>query len=322
VSRPRLAFLNIAVAIVGVVLLVYTVQRAGGWAVIVDGVTSVGWWFALVVLLGAFRMACRTRAWMICANDPQLGFSDAFGAWLVSDAVGNLTPLGVLASEPTKILMVRTKVSTVTSVASVTIENIFYTASVLMVLLSGTWLFLQHANVPPGLEHISEVIVAGAAIAAVIGIWAARTRPAILSRFAPLVSKIAGKADAPGDAIRDVESQIYAVPRWAIGRIAHVAGWEVLFHIAAVAEVFVVLRLLVPDITLTEAFLLESAGRFVTVAFKFVPYRLGIDEAGSGAVAGVLGLPPVTGVTLALVRRIRIIVLNAIGLLLLIRHKR
>ena len=95
------------------------------------------------------------------------------------------------------------------------------------------------------------------------------------------------------------------------------ALWEVAFHVAAVAEVFVVLRLLVPDITLTEAFLLESAGRFVTVAFKFVPYRLGIDEAGSGAVASVLGLPPVTGVTLALVRRIRIIVLNAIGLVLL-----
>ena len=319
--RPRLVVLNILVAIIGVALLVFTVQRAGGWAVIVDGVASIGWWFAVVVLLGAFRMLCRTRAWMICANDPQLRFSDAFGAWLVSDAVGNLTPLGVLASEPTKILMVRTKISTVTSVASVTIENIFYTASVLVVLLSGTWLFLQHANVPPGLEHISEIIVATVAIAAVVGIWAARARPAVLSRFAPLVSKIAGRADAPGEAIRDVESQIYAVPRWPIGRIAHVSLWEVAFHVGAVAEVFVVLRLLVPDITLTESFLLESAGRFVTVAFKFVPYRLGIDEAGSGAVAGVLGLPPMTGVTLALVRRIRIIVLNAIGLLLLARHR-
>ena len=319
--RPRLAVLNILVAIIGVALLVFTVQRAGGWAVIVDGVASIGWWFAVVVLLGAFRMLCRTRAWMICANDPQLRFSDAFGAWLVSDAVGNLTPLGVLASEPTKILMVRTKISTVTSVASVTIENIFYTASVLVVLLSGTWLFLQHANVPPGLEHISEIIVGSVAIAAVVGIWAARARPAVLSRFAPLVSKIAGRADAPGEAIRDVESQIYAVPRWPIGRIAHVSLWEVAFHVGAVAEVFVVLRLLVPDITLTESFLLESAGRFVTVAFKFVPYRLGIDEAGSGAVASVLGLPPMTGVTLALVRRIRIIVLNAIGLLLLVRHR-
>ena len=321
-SRPRLALLNIVVAIVGVALLIYTAERAGGWAVIVDGVASVGWWFAVVVLLGAFRMACRTRAWMICANDPQLGFGDAFGAWLVADAMGNLTPLGVLASEPTKILMVRTRISTVTSVASVAIENVFYTASVLVVLLSGTWLFLQYANVPPGLEHISEIIVAGVAIAAVIGVWAARARPAILSRFGPLISKIAGSAHAPGDAIREVESQIYAVPQWPIGRIANVTLWEVAFHVAAVAEVFVVLRLLVPDITLTETFLLESAGRFVTVAFKFVPYRLGIDEAGSGAVASALGLPPVTGVTLALVRRIRIIVLNAIGLALLVRHRR
>ena len=70
-----------------------------------------------------------------------------------------------------------------------------------------------------------------------------------------------------------------------------------------------------PTVTLADAFLLESAGRFVTVAFKFVPYRLGIDEAGSGAVATVLGLSPAIGVTLALVRRLRIIVLNAVGLI-------
>ena len=91
------------------------------------------------------------------------------------------------------------------------------------------------------------------------------------------------------------------------------------FHIGAVAEVWVVLSQLRPSVTIVDAFLLESAGRFVTVAFKFVPYRLGIDEAGSGAVAAALGLPPATGVTLALVRRLRIIVLNAIGVVRLIR---
>jgi hypothetical protein len=329
VSRPRLSFLNIVVAIVGIALLVFTVQRVGGWGSVVDGVTTIGWWFIVVVLLGAVRMACRARAWMACANlspvasakgdDPQLRFRDAFGAWIVADAMGNLTPLGLLASEPTKILMVRSKISTVTSIASVTIENAFYTVSVCVVLLAGTWIFLQRANVPPGLEQVSELIIAGVAIAAIVVIWAARARPAVLSRLAPFVTKIAGKSDAPAEAIRDVEAQIYAVPQWPIGRLARVGGWEVAFHVAAVAEVWLVLRLLVPDITIAEAFLLESAGRFVTVAFKFVPYRLGIDEVGSGAVATVLGLPPATGVTLALIRRLRIIVLNAIALVRLIR---
>lgn len=318
-ARPRLSVLNIVIALVGVALLVFTVQRVGGWRAVVDGIASVGWWFGVVVLLGAFRMACRTRAWMVCAGDPQLRFTDAFSAWMVGDAMGNLTPLGLLASEPTKVLMVRTKISTVTSIASVTIENIFYTTSVLVVLLGGTWLFLQVANVPPGLERVSEFIIAAVAIAAIVGIWAARTRPALLSRFAPFMARMIGKPDAPADSIREVEERVYAVPRWPLPRIGRVVSWEVAFHVAAVAEVWVVLRLLIPDVTLAEAFLFESAGRFVTVAFKFVPYRLGVDEAGSGAVAAALGLPPATGVTLALVRRLRIIVLNAIGITRVIR---
>jgi glycosyltransferase 2 family protein len=322
VPRPRLSLLNIAVAIAGLALLVFTVQRVGGWRAIVDGVAGLGWWFAIVVLLGAFRMVCRTRAWMVCANDPQLQFRHAFGAWLASDAIGNLTPLGLLASEPTKILMVRTRISTVTSIASVTIENAFYTASVLVVLLTGTWLFLQRADVPAGLERISELILAGVAVAAAVAVWAVRSRPAVLSRFAPLITKIAGQSHAPAEAIREVESQIYAVPQWPIGRILPVILWEIAFHIGAVAEVWVILVALAPNATLVDAFLLESAGRFVLVAFKFVPYRLGIDEVGSGAVATVLGLSPAVGVTLALVRRLRMVILNAVGLVPLVNRSR
>ena len=321
-SRPRLSLLNIAVAIVGVALLIFTVERVGGWRAIVEGVAGIGWWFALVLLLGLLRMVFRTRAWLACANDRQLRFRDALGAWLASDAIGNLTPLGLLASEPAKILMVRSRISTVTSIASVTIENAFYTASVLVVLLTGTWLFLQRADVPEGLVQVSELILAGVGVAAVIAIWAARARPALLSRFAPIVTRLAGKSQAPADAIREVEAQIYAVPQWPIGRILRVAAWEAAFHVGAVAESWIVLRALVPAATLVDAFLLESAGRFVTVAFKFVPYRIGIDEAGSGAVAAVLGLSPAVGVTLALVRRLRILILNAVGLVPLVNSKR
>ena len=314
---------HIIVALVGVALLIFTVQRVGGWSAVVSGITSVGWWFILVVLLGAARMACRARAWMICVRQTaaeRLSMADAFSAILAGDAAGNLTPLGVLASEPTKILMSRTRISTVTSIASVAIENAFYIGSVGLVLLAGTWTFLQRANVPPGLEQTAEAILGAVAIIAVAGIWAARTRPAVLSRLAPILTKLAGRSDAPAEAIREVESRIYGVLQWPATRVLHVVSWETLFHGLAVAEVWMVLRLLpgADQVTVVDAFLLESAGRFVTIAFKFVPYRLGIDEMGSGAVAQVIGLPPATGVTLALVRRLRIIVLNAFGLLKLV----
>ena len=352
----RSKFSHILVALIGAALLVFTVQRVGGWPAVVSGITSVGWWFILVVALGAARMACRARAWVLCVKQAgrgnglasareaafgevtlkgsdvgvgadngarQLSFPHAFGAILAGDAAGNLTPLGVLASEPTKIVISGTRISMVTSIASVAIENAFYIGSVGLVLLAGTWIFLQRADVPAGLEQISEAILLVVAIIAVAAIWTARARPAVLSRLAPLVTRLAGRSDAPADAVRDVESRIYGVLRWPAARLLQVSGWEAIFHLLAVAEVWVVLRLLPggDQIAIVDAFLLESAGRFVTIAFKFVPYRLGIDEMGSGAVAQVLGLPAATGVTLALVRRLRIIVLNAFGLLKLVHGR-
>jgi hypothetical protein len=319
VFRSKLS--HIIVAVIGAALLIFTVQRVGGWPAVVSGIASVGWWFIVVIALGAARMACRARAWVVCADDRQLRFRDAFGAMLAGDAAGNLTPLGVLASEPTKILISRTRVSTVTSIASVAIENAFYIGSVGIVLLAGTWIFLQRADVPAGLEQISEAILVVVAIIAIAAAWAVRTRPAVLSRLAPFVAKLAGRSDAPAEALREVEARVYGVLQWPAIRILHVAAWEALFHILAVAEVWMVLRLLPggSQVTLVDAFLLESAGRFVTIAFKFVPYRLGIDEMGSGAVAQVLGLPAAAGVTLALVRRLRILVINAIGLVKLVR---
>lgn len=318
--RPRFSLLNILIALVGITLLVFTVQRVG-WSTVVSGITSVGWWFVLVVLLGATRMACRSRAWMVCADDRRLRFRDAFGAMLAADALGNLTPLGLLASEPTKIMMTRSRISTVTSVASVTIENACYTASVLVVLLAGTWLFLQRAGVPPLLERIASIIVVVSVLAGIAGLWIARSQPALLSGLAPLITRLAGRTAVPVDAIKEVEARIYGVLGWPLSRLAHVGLWQSVFHVAAVAEVWLVLRLLPggADATLVDAFLLEGAGRFVTIAFKFIPYRLGIDEVGSGAVAQVIGIGPAAGVTLALVRRLRILVLNAFGLVRLAR---
>lgn len=329
--RRGASLVTLVAALVGSVLLAFTIRRVG-WDSVVSGIASVGWAFLIVIVLGAMRMGMRARAWMICVNadrvaagDPaaKLAFVDAFNAILVADALGNVTPLGLLASEPARILMVRSELSTVTSIASVAIENAFYTVSVLLVLLSGTWLFSQRANLPGPLEQAAELVVFGAIAGGALTIWVARKRPAILSRLAPLAVLIGNRTDAPADKLREVERRIYNAAHWPLLRLARVAIWEVLFHVFAVAEVWLVLRLIPggEHTTAVEAFLMESAGRFVTVAFKFIPFRLGVDEAGSGLVAQVVGIPAVTGVSLALVRRLRIIILNVAGLVVLARRR-
>lgn len=318
--RRRLLPLSLALA--GAALLAFTVRRAG-WAEVAAGIANVGWAFLAVVALGAARLAIRARAWMVCAGTGGFRFASAFGAVLAADALGNLTPLGLLASEPTKVMLARGPLSTVTSVASVTIENGFYTASVAAVLLAGAWVFVQRADVPAAVERAAEAIVAGALVAGSVLLWVARDRPAVLSRAAPLLGRLGGRATASAEVLRKVEAEIYDVLRWPVARLGRVAGWEAMFHVCAVLEVWLVLRLLPGGAraTLIEAFLLETAGRFVTVTFKFIPYRLGVDEAGSGVVAQLLGFGAATGVTLALVRRLRILAINAAGLVVLARMR-
>ena len=124
--------LNVTLALVGAVLLLVTVRQVG-WSEVQRGLGEVGWWFVVVVLLGGLRFAARARAWQACAN--AIAASERndtsltprfFGAVLAADALGNLTPLGLLASEPAKILLVRNRLPMVAAIASVAAENAFY----------------------------------------------------------------------------------------------------------------------------------------------------------------------------------------------------
>jgi hypothetical protein len=91
----------------------------------------------------------------------------------------------------------------------------------------------------------------------------------------------------------------------------------VLFHAVAVLEAFLTLQWLLGDRspTFTEAVMFESLNRVVTALFKFVPLRVGVDEAISGAFAPIIGMNPAAGVSLAVVRKVRGLFWMGVGLL-------
>lgn len=308
---------------VGAVLLMITVRRVG-WTDVQTSLTSIGWWYLVIIGLGGLRFAARARAWQVCAGQTGFGFRRAAGATLASDALGNLTPLGLLASEPAKVWLVRDRVSTVSAVSSVAAENAFYIASVLLMIGAGALAFFTLVDLPPALRLGVQFVLATVMASMLVAVWIARRQPAIISRVAQTLARWTGRGRTAPDRLRDIEVHFYALLRWPASRLAHVAMWESAFHVAAVAEVFLVLRLLPggQTVTLLDAFVLETAGRLIVVVFKFIPYRLGVDEAGTAVVARALALDPTLGVALALVRRIRVLAWNAMGLVLLAARRR
>ena len=86
-------------------------------------------------------------------------------------------------------------------------------------------------------------------------------------------------------------------------------------------EIYVSLHFIsVQPPTRFTAFILESVNRVITMAFKFVPLRMGIDEAGTGKVSQVLQYSEAVGVTLAIVRKGRDLFWAGVGMALLVHR--
>lgn len=315
-------YLNVGLALVGGLLLILTIRQVG-WFDVRSSLGSLGWWFAVVLVLGGIRFGARAAAWRACAGPDVLPLDAAFSATLAGDALGNLTPLGLLASEPAKAFLVRDRVPPVQAVSSIAVENAFYMTSVLLMIGAGTLVFIRRSAPSSALRLVTEGVLATVVVACVAAIWIARRRPAMLSRLARTFVTLTGRGQSGADRLHEIEASFYALLGWPVARLLRVAGWEAVFHVAAVAEVFLVLSVLVGggSATILDAFVLETAGRLVVVAFKFIPYRLGVDEAGAALVARALALDPVAGVALALIRRLRTLCWNAVGVTLLLRPR-
>jgi uncharacterized membrane protein YbhN (UPF0104 family) len=315
----RLSPLAVVSAAVGLVLFGLMIRQAGVEPIL-TGIQRLGiFGFLVVVACGVMRMMLRALAWTLCASHGvRLPFGDALRAVMAGDAIGNVTPLGLLASEPIKAAMVRHRVSLMDALASITIENLFYTASVVIMIAVGLALLLLDFDVS-GVLRTMSLAALGALAAGTLALLA------VLGRGWKPVSASVGwlerRRRGPSglrsrlEKLRTLEDQVYSFHERHPRRTPLVVTAEVGFHVLAVVEMWVTLALLTGSVpSLLAVFILEAVNRAIIVAFKFVPLRLGVDEAGSELLVRTLTLPAGLGVTMAIIRKARVLTLSSVGL--------
>jgi hypothetical protein len=315
----RSALIGLTTAALGAVLLAWLVARVGVDA-IAAGARQVGWGFAAILAISGVRILARAFAWTRCLDPAHpLPLRDAFAAGLCAETIGSLTPLGPLAGEPARAAFVSRRVPLGPALAAVAAENLFYSLSAAVMIAAGMTALVAGFTLPENLRRASAVsigatlVLAGAMTAA---LWLAARRAAVLASIA---ERIAGSARA--ERLRALERRAHAALNLGPGRLAGVAAGETLFHLAGVAEVHVTLWLLLGGAPpLLTSFVLEAVNRVINVIFRFVPIRLGVDEAGTGLVTRIIGLGAAPGVTLALVRKARVLVWSGLGAILMLRR--
>lgn len=315
--RHGLRLAALAAAVGGALLFFWSI-RAAGAAGVLDGVSRVGWWFVVICSLGGIRYLVRAVAWRMCLGDPRrLPLGAAFGATLMGDALGNVTPFGVLISEPSKVAFVQRRVGAGAAISAVTIENLFYFAFVVVVLACGTSALLLSFDVGIALRRTAYLTLGVAVGFALLTIMVLLRRVRIASGLVvaleswPLLRAIGSRrAD-----VMAIEDQVFGFAARHPGRLPSLLALEAAYHAAGVMEIWLTVTLIAGGpIGFIPAFVLEFVNRTITIAFQFVPMWLGVDEAGTGIVTTALHLGGATGVGLALVRKARVVVWTGLGL--------
>lgn len=303
--------------IAGLALLAWMVSRVGVAEIAAD-VRQVGWTIVAIIAIGGLRFLLRAAAWRLCLDPPHtLSLGDAFAAVVCGDTIGNLTPLGPLVGEPAKAAFVRRRVALAPAVTALAVENVLYTLSAAAMIAAGMAALLVRFQLPSAIRGIGELAVAGTLALFGIALWMLWRQPALISRALGLAAPLRRHTGR----VQAIESQIYTFASRHRRALPLLAAAEIGFHALGVAEIFLTLWVLNgARPSLMTAFILETANRLITVVFKFVPLRLGVDEAATAYLSGVLGLGTRPGLSTAIIRRVRVLFWALAGGLLLVRE--
>jgi hypothetical protein len=309
-TRRRL-IVPIAAALVGGLLFTLAI-RSVGWTAVLSGINRVGWGLVPILALAGLRFVLRAAAWRLCMPPhARLTLGQAFAAFLSGDAVGNVTPLGLLASEPTKFFLVRHRLATREAASSLAVDFVIYSMSAVTMIVVGLIVLLATKPLSLGWREIAIASLL-VLIVVVFGVW----------RLAAGTWKF-DRGPRPGWRARlaSFRESVLEFVASHPERLWRVFLLDLVFQAVAVLEVFLTLRWLLPEApTITEAVMFSALDRAVIIAFKYVPLRLGIDELFGGGMAGFLWGLPAIGVTLALIKKVRSIFWIGVGLILIAAH--
>jgi hypothetical protein len=321
-AKKRVTPFSVVLALAGVCLFAYFVERAGVRQ-IAKGIVNLGAGFLIIIAISAVRQFARSLAWMLSMEAPnRLRFWDALRARVMGDALGNILPFAnFFVSEPLKPVLIRDRVPLDAGFSAIAIENIFYGLSVGLFIASGMVALLLSVSVPKGLRLISIVTIVVVAVVIAFGTLLFSKQLRFISGATSFLHRHGLDAKWVENG-RILEDRIYGFYQHNRSRFLPILLLEGCFHLAGVCEVYVTLSFISPQQmpTLLTAFILESVNRVISVVFKFIPLRMGVDEAGTGRVSKALLFTEATGVTLAIIRKGRDVFWAALGMALLFQR--
>ena len=320
----RLKVLGALLTLGGIGLFSYFIYSVGVTEILknIEKFGIVG--FAVILLIYFIRIVMRASAWKLSVYEPySLTLGDTIPAVIIGEAMSTMLPIGILISGTSKAIAVRQRVPIVVGLSSIATENLFYSFTTSVFLILGAFTFLRNFPLEDGAVITLDVIIVTLLVLLVLGVM-------LIIRQWHFASEICERLYRKGIAVkwlkhgrlevRLFENLIYGFYRRYPRRFLPICLFEAAFHVFGVLEVWFILSRISEAASTLNAFLLESVSRLITIVFKLVPFLIGVDEAGAQFVSETIAAGVGIGVTLAIIRKGRILFWTAVGLIIIIKR--
>ena len=296
-----------------------------GFGFIADSVQRFGFaGFGVILVIYLCRILLRASAWSLSVHEPyKLSIKDAVPAVIIGEAMSSIVPLGILISGTSKAIAVRKKIPLIGGLSSIATENLFYSFTTSIFLIIGSLIFVRTFPIDEAWVVTIDIIIASIAGILIFLLLLVIYQWHFLSETCEWLYRrgfLVRLFDNGRMQVRLFENLIYDFYRRYPKRFVPILLIECVFHCLGVLEVLFILSRISDTGTLLNAFLLESVSRLITIVFKFVPFLVGVDEAGASFVAETVGIAVGIGVTLAVIRKGRIVFWSIIGVSLIIKR--
>lgn len=305
--------------------VVAALLAAAGPRLVAAMLWQAGWSFAAVAGLYAVHQAVRAAAlWRALPQSPA-SYLQVLRVRFSGETVEALTFTGPLLAEPAKGLLLQDYGVTVADAfAAVALEYLMY-------VVVSSWLSAGAFAVLLGRGLLPRYLVwpAAAAVAAMLlftlgfFIVMLRRRGLVVGLLRRIGAGL-GREHMTSAAIARIapaERVLVGFLQEHPGRSSQILALEGAAHGLLALEIWVVLLAVRHAPSLVDCVIIEGGIKVVSAAFFFVPGQLGAAEGGYAVLASAIHLPAAFGLTLALVRRVRTLVVAVPGIFLLRRPR-
>ena len=283
----------------------------------------VGWRVPVVAGIYAMYLGTRTLALWRTAPAGVVRLMDALRVRLSGDVIEALTFTGPIFAEPAKgWFLMQSGLTATDAFAIVGVEFVLYDVVTSVLEIAALSFLLAGGALPEAVRPVAIAVLAIPIAFLAACAWAAITGVGVIGPMLRWSRVVVGTSAAgwATDKVAPIERALVEVLHQHHRRCAEVLAIQTASHLLLILEVWVVLRALGFSSAL-HALIIEGGAKLIGLVFAFVPGQVGAAESVYVLLVRAVGVPAAAGLTLALVRRVRGLLVGAIGVVALTLFK-